>query len=109
MPFFRTTFPDMWILLGQVSRPAPVGLSELVTFQLTGLVIVMTVLGTLWFGISMIGWLFKSLDWKDPSEVLPAAQGLSLTPDVKAVIAASLHVVMKEPFRVVSVELSKKD
>lgn len=96
--------------------------SDLLVYQLTGFMIVLLVLCSLWIAITLLGRLFKFLDLKDPvtddapkqaviSEVSTAqsSSSIQVTPELMAVIGAALHTVIKGPFKIVSVQESKKE
>ena len=91
-------------------------MSELLVYQLTGFLIVIIVLCSLWFAVSCLGFFFRNFEIKDPV-VASSASAVSkdpvteieVTPEVKAVIGAALHTVIKGPFRIVSVQESKPD
>lgn len=89
-------------------------MSELLVYQLTGFLIVILVLCSLWLAVSCLGFFFRNFEIKDPVAVPSAgplskgpATALEVTPEVKAVIGAALHTVIQGPFRIVSVEESK--
>ena len=89
---------------------------DLLVYLLTGLIIVLMVLSSLWIAVTILGRLFKFLDLKDPvseaatSEisVAQASPSIEVTPELMAVIGAALHTVIKGPFKIVSVEESEK-
>jgi Na+-transporting methylmalonyl-CoA/oxaloacetate decarboxylase gamma subunit len=105
----------MFIHLAQSAiAPENGGITDLLVYQLTGFLIVIIVLCSLWFAVSCLGIFFRNIDVKDPvAAPSPAlkepADQLEITPEVKAVIGAALHTVIKGPFRIVSVEESKSD
>jgi len=84
-----------------------------ILFQITGFIIVMTVLTMLWGAISIIGALFSRFHFELPSESatkrsiqppsIPAAKP-PLTPHHVAAITAALHTVIKGPYRIVEVK-----
>jgi Na+-transporting methylmalonyl-CoA/oxaloacetate decarboxylase gamma subunit len=110
----------MVIQLAQTAvAPENGGIGELLVYQLTGFLIVILVLCSLWFAVSCLGYLFRTFDIRDPVEPLskqPADASarmsqptLEVTPEVIAVVGAALHTVIQGPFDIVSVEESKPD
>lgn len=92
---------------------------ELLVYQLTGFIIVILVLCSLWVAVSFLGYLFRVLDIKDPVEpsskttsdtgISISPPALHLTPEIMAAMGAALHTVIQGPFKIVSVEESKSD
>ena len=84
-----------------------------ILFQVTGLIIVMSVLTMLWGAISIIGALFSRFHLELPNESaarksiqppsIPAAKP-PLTPHHVAAITAALHTVIKGPYRIVEIK-----
>lgn len=84
---------------------------ENIRFQGVGLVLVLLALGFIAFIVSLTGRLFKKIEKRKPSPVISAVpeQLLALTqaedPHVLiAVITASVHSVIKESHRIVSIK-----
>ena len=88
-----------------------------ILFQVTGFVIVMTVLTMLWGAISIIGAIFSRFQFELPADSptkrpvqppsIPVAKP-PLTPHHVAAMTAALHTVIKGPYRIVEVkEISK--
>ena len=107
----------MFIHLAQSAiAPENGSMSEILVYQLTGFLIVLTVLCSLWFAVSCLGIFFRTFDIKDP-DVAPTPRksskdsnvDIEMTPEVKAVVGAALHTVIQGPFRIVSIEESKPD
>lgn len=93
---------------------------DLLVYQMTGFIIVLAVLCSLWLAVFVMGKLFKVLNLKDPvpenaskpsaSSTAPAltpASSMQVTPELMAVVGATLHTVIQGPFKIVSVEESK--
>ncbi|MDC0325771.1 OadG family protein [bacterium] len=110
----------MVIHLAQATvAPENGGISELLVYQLTGFLIVILVLCSLWFAVSCLGFLCRAFDIKDPveppskriadSSATMSPSTFQVTPEVMAVVGAALHTVIQGPFNIVSVEESKPD
>jgi Na+-transporting methylmalonyl-CoA/oxaloacetate decarboxylase gamma subunit len=84
------------------------GILESLRFQFVGFMIVMLVLTTLWLLIRLVGTVFKAIPKKAgtlPAEV-PTTAGAGdggPPPEIVAAIAAAVHIVVKEPHRIVSI------
>jgi hypothetical protein len=85
-------------------------------FQLLGALVVFGALGLLWGMLEISGRIFRKMDRRSPPpkspETLPAttsqlASDPNLPPEIIAVIAAAVHVSLKTPFRIVSIETSR--
>jgi Na+-transporting methylmalonyl-CoA/oxaloacetate decarboxylase gamma subunit len=84
-----------------------------ILFQITGFIIVMTVLTMLWGAISIIGALFSRFHFELPKEAatrrsvqppsIPVAKP-PLTPHHVAAITAALHTVIKGPYQIVEIK-----
>ena len=91
-------------------------MDELLIYQLTGFLIVVLVLCSLWFAVACLGVFFRNFEIKDPV-ALPAslatpkdsATEMEITPQVQVVVGAALHTVIQGPFRIVSLEETKPD
>ena len=91
-------------------------MDELLVYQLTGFLIVILVLCSLWFAVACLGVFFRNFEIKDPV-ALPAslatpkdsATEMEITPQVQVVVGAALHTVIQGPFRIVSLEETKPD
>ena len=113
----------MFVLFAQSTvAPEGGGFGDLLVYQVTGFLIVLMVLCSLWLAIFLLGTLFRRLNLKDPVDTapvpesddrtkppLPAASTLQVTPEVLAVMAAALHTVIQGPFKIVSVEEAKSE
>jgi len=92
---------------------------DLLVYQLSGFIIVLSVLCSLWLAVTIMGKIFKVLDLKDPipenavkPPVSPAVSApsvqstpaIQMTPELMAVVGAALHTVIQGPFKIVSVE-----
>lgn len=84
-----------------------------ILFQVTGFIIVMTVLTMLWGAISIIGAVFSRFHFELPSESAPKksiqpptipTEKAPLTPHHVAAITAALHTVIKGPYRIVEIK-----
>ena len=91
-------------------------MDELLIYQLTGFLIVILILCSLWFAVACLGVFFRNFDIKDP--VAPPASlatpkdsitEMEITPQVQVVVGAALHTVIQGPFRIVSLEKTKPD
>lgn len=114
----------MFVQLAQTASVTGDGsFGDLLVYQLTGFIIVLSVLCSLWLAVTILGKLFKVLDLKDPipesatkSSVSPAVSvpsvqptpAVQVTPELMAVVGAALHTVIQGPFKIVSVEETKK-
>jgi Na+-transporting methylmalonyl-CoA/oxaloacetate decarboxylase gamma subunit len=111
----------MFILFAQAASVTGDGsFSDLLFYQLTGFIIVLSVLCSLWLAVFVMGKLFRILNLKDPvpenspkpsvaskaPSVSPAST-MQVTPELMAVVGAALHTVIQGPFKIVSVEESK--
>ncbi len=91
-------------LLGALSEHP--GLSESIPFQLTGLVVVFTALGLIWLVLTVVGQFFKRTAPAPavPVPVVAAAAPVSapdsLSPELIAVIAATVRVSLEGPYRI---------
>ncbi|MCS1406950.1 MAG: hypothetical protein M2R45_00106 [Verrucomicrobia subdivision 3 bacterium] len=82
-------------------------ISAKILYQVTGFVIVLTVLMMLWAAISLIGAIFSRFPVEKPpappkSVASPVKQ--PITPQHIAAIIAALHTVIKEPYQITSIE-----
>ena len=88
-------------------------LADKVVFQITGFIIVLTVLASLWAAISILGAFFSRFHFDIAPE--PSQQPLPKTPQTPplkaelspqhvAAIAGALHTVMKGPYRIVNIK-----
>lgn len=91
--------------------PDQPALSDILSFQLTGLVVVFGALASLWVILELMGMFFrrrvaeKPATAANPPAVAPVADGIP--PDVVAAIAAAVHVTLKgRPHRVLSIKAS---
>ncbi len=109
----------MFIFLAQATVNAETGgIKDLLVYQLTGFLIVILVLCSLWMAVSCMGFFFRKFDIKDPDlesrqPTSPSSEGslpsFEVTPEVMAVVGASLHTVIQGPFKIVSVKETKPD
>ncbi|HCP39167.1 MAG: hypothetical protein ACJ0BN_06575 [Limisphaerales bacterium] len=91
-------------------------MSELLVYQLTGFLIVILVLCSLWFAVACLGVFFRNFEIKDPVAA-PSSSAvhrdsvtkMEITPQVQVVVGAALHTVIQGPFRIESLEESKPD
>lgn len=111
----------MFILFAQAASVTGDGsFGDLLVYQLTGFIIVLSVLCSLWLAVFVMGKLFRILNLKDPvpenspkpsvASKAPAespASTMQVTPELMAVVGAALHTVIQGPFKIVSVEESK--
>lgn len=87
-------------------------LGDKVLFQITGFLIVMTVLASLWGAISLIAFVFKALKLEENLEPTakapPTASAPTVTgpvpPEHVAAITAALHTVIKGPYQIVEIK-----
>ena len=91
-------------------------MSELLVYQLTGFLIVILVLCSLWFAVACLGVFFRNFEIKDPvavpsSSAVPrgSVTEMEITPQVQVLVGAALHTVIQGPFRIVSLEETKPD
>lgn len=91
-------------LLGALSEHP--GLSESIPFQLTGLMVVFTALGLIWLVLTVVGQFFKRTA-PAPAVPAPAVAALvplsapdTLSPELIAVIAATVRVSLEGPYRI---------
>lgn len=91
-------------------------LTEKVMFQISGFIIVMSVLALLWTAISMIGIIFSRLGIDlekgnerriEASETHPMIVKDALSKHHIAAITAALHTTMKGPYKIVDVREMK--
>ena len=111
----------MFVQLAQTASVTGDGsFGDLLVYQLTGFIIVLSVLCSLWLAVFFMGKLFKILNLKDPipekapkpsvASTAPStspASTMQVTPELMAVVGAALHTVIQGPFKIVSVEESK--
>ena len=113
----------MFIQLAQSTSVTGDGsFGDLLVYQLTGFIIVLSVLCSLWLAVTIMGKIFKVLDLKDPipenatkpsaaaAVTAPSIQptpAVQTTPELMAVVGAALHTVIQGPFKIVSVEETK--
>lgn len=82
------------------------GLSESIPFQLTGLVVVFTALGLIWLVLTVVGQFFKrtapapALPVPAVAAPVPLSAPDSLSPELIAVIAATVRVSLDGPYRI---------
>lgn len=116
-PFFEDICTSMVIHLAQSVIAFENGsMSELLVYQLTGFLIVILVLCSLWFAVACLGVFFRNFEIKDPVAV-PSSSAvhrdsvteMEITPQVQVVVGAALHTVIQGPFRIVSLEETKPD
>ena len=87
-------------------------LGDKVLFQITGFLIVMTVLASLWGAISLIGYIFKKLDLEAPPKPIDTSPKIAareptpgpVPPEHVAAITAALHTVLKGPHQIVDIK-----
>ena len=96
-----------------VAQDLDSSLTAKLLFQVTGFIIVLSILAMLWGAIAVIGSLFKKLNLADPvtsprPKPVPAPSAAppraELTPEHVAAIGAALHTVMKGPYRIVDIK-----
>ena len=110
----------MFLYLAQTAVPSEgKAWGDLVIYQLTGFLIVIMVLCSLWVAVACLGKLFGVLDLKDPateaskqrtpSPAQATSPHLEASPEILAVVGAALHTVIRGPFKIVSIETSKPE
>ena len=116
-PPFEDSFTFMVIHLAQSVIALENGsMDELLVYQLTGFLIVILVLCSLWFAVACLGVFFRNFEIKDPVAA-PSSSAvhrdsvtkMEITPQVQVVVGAALHTVIQGPFRIESLEESKPD
>ena len=81
--------------------------SAKILFQITGFAIVLLALVILWASVSLLGAIFSRF----PVENAPAQNATVQSPipvEHAAAIAAALHTVIREPYRIVSIEEARE-
>lgn len=81
--------------------------SAKILFQITGFAIVLLALVMLWASVSLLGAIFSRF----PVENAPAQNATVQSPipvEHAAAIAAALHTVIREPYRITSIEEARE-
>ena len=110
----------MRFVLAQVTDSQTESFTDLLIYQGTGLVIVLTVLGSLWAVVALLSWLMAWLQLPDPaveqisSKPVPSRGSLTKPPveehsELVAVMTAAIHTVIQGPFRIVSIKDSNSE